>query len=372
LLNPNTKVEEIDEILKILKWQEKDDITRNLYFHIKAFRGIAEEKQDVEEILKQLGGVTKKSEKVLSIPDKIRQKEDKYTKARGIAEKVLHRLLLIGVISDYTINYSRKEFTVKLSGASKEEILETYGKYVASYLDSRKQTEIEKASQLLLLSHLEFIMEMINLLLHFIYDVIERRRREALYQILLICEGSPSDVAFRRRVLTILEETEYSKILGEIVNDKEVDVMKVKDLFGKITSTNQAAELRGEVSRYLGDYPDHPSLCMLRALSEIFSDDKNLDVVKQYFMATISFAFTKYGLSDDIVFDFATWAVSNIARRDRRLAKELIFELTKSSNRFLARTLIEKLPVELTEIPAWFLLSRLEEDCNALVFKIGG
>jgi len=172
--------------------------------------------------------------------------------------------------------------------------------------------------------------------------------------------------------LAVLHETEYSKVLEEIINDKEVDIIKVKDLFGKIASTKQAAELRGEVSRYLGDYPDHPSLRMLRCLSEIFSEDKNPVVVKQYFTAAISSALTNYGISDDIVFDFSAWAVSNIANRDRRLAKELIFELTKSSNRFLARTLIEKLPVELAEIPAWSLLARLENDCNTLVFKNGG
>jgi len=104
----------------------------------------------------------------------------------------------------------------------------------------------------------------------------------------------------------------------------------------------------------------------------MFSRDKNNDVVRQNFIASISSALKNYGLSNDIVFDFAAWAVSNIARQNRRLAKELISELTKSSNRFLVRMLIEKLPVELTEIPAWFLLAKLEKDCNNLVLKIGG
>jgi ATP-dependent DNA helicase RecQ len=372
LLNPNTKIEEIDEILRNISWEENDDITRVLRFHTNAFRGIAEEKEDVEEILKQLGDITKKSKEVLSIPDKIRQKENKYIKARVIAEKAIYRLSLISVVSDYTIDYSREEFTVSLSGATKEEIIEAYGKYVGSYLYSRRETEVEKASQLLYLPPMEFIKGMIDLLLHFLYDVIERGRRNKFYQMLLTCEGLPSDKVFRQRLLRVLEETEYSKFLEEIINDKQVNTMKVKNLLGKIVSQNQAAELRGSVSRYLDDYPDHPSLCMLRALSEIFSEDKNLEVAKQYFMASISFAQTRYGLGDNIVFDFIAWAVSNIASRDEELAKELIFELTKSSNRSRIRTLIEKLPIELAEIPAWFLLAKLKEDCNTLIFKIGG
>jgi len=362
LLNPNTKVEEIDEIVRTIPWEENDDITRVLYFHTNAFRGIAQEKQDVEEVLRHLGDVSKKGTKTLTLPNF----------ERNIVEKALHRLLLIGVISDYTIDYSREEFTVKLSGANKEEILETYGKYVESYLYSRRQTEIEKASRLLSLSHNEFIIEMISLLLHFIYDVIERGRRRALHEMLLTCTDSPTDKAIRQRILRYMEATEYLEALEQVINDEKAGIMKCRDVFGVVRSPNEAAELRGQVSRYLESYPDHPGLLMLRSLSEIFSRDRNADVTRQNFTASISSALTNYGLSNDIVFDFAAWAVLNIAKQDIKLAKELILELTKSSNRFLARTLIEKLPVELAEIPAWFLLARLKEDCNALVFKIGG
>jgi ATP-dependent DNA helicase RecQ len=378
LLNPNTKVEEIDEIVRNVPREENDDITRVLYFHTNAFRGIAQEKQDVEEVLKQLGDTSKKGTKTLTIPDKIKErlkketKEDVSRQAREIVEKALHRLLLIGVVSDYTIDYSRNEFTVKLSGASKEEMLETYGKYVASYLYSRRQTEIEKASRFLYLSLLEFIMEMVGLLLHFIYDVIERGRRRALHEMLLACTDSPTDSGIRQRILRYLEATEYSENLEQIINEEKAGIAKTKDVFGIVRSPNEAAELRGQVSRYLESYPDHPGLLMLRCLSEIFSRDKNTEVAKQNFTASISSALTNYGLSDDIVFDFSAWTVSNIARQDRKLSKELIYELTKFSNRFLARTLIEKLPVELTEIPAWFLLAKLEKDCNTLVFKNGG
>ena len=362
LLNPNTKVEEINEIVRNIPREENDDITRVLYFHTNAFRGIAKEKQDVEEILQHLGDISKKGIKTLTLPNF----------ERNIVEKALHRLLLIGVVSDYTINYSHNEFTVKLSGNSKEKILETYGEYVESYQVPRRQTEIEKALRLLSLSRPEFVIETVKLLLHFIYDVIERGRRSALYEMLLACTDSPTDKAIRQRILRYLEATEYSEALEQIINDEKVGLTKCKDLFTSVRSPNEAAELRGQVSRYLESYPDHPSLLMLRSLSEIFARDRNPEVARQNFIASTSSALTNYGLSNDVVFDFATWAVSNIAKQSRRLAKELIFELTKSSNRFLARTLIGKLPVELTEMPAWFLLAKLEENCNTLIFKIGG
>ena len=363
LLNPNTKVEEIDEIVRNVPREENDDITRVLYFHTNAFRGIAQEKQAVEEVLRHLGDISKKGTKTLTLP----------IFERNIVEKALHRLLLIGVVSDYTIDYSRDEFTVKLSGAGKEEILETYGRYVASYLYSRRQMEIEKASRLLSLSHSEFIIEMVSLLLHFVYDVIERGRRRALHEMLLTCTDSPTDKAIRQRLLRYLEATEYSEALEQIINDEMAGIIKCRDVFGVVRSPNEAAELRGQVSRYLESYPDHPALLMLRALSEIFSRDKNDEVAKQNFMVSISSALTNYGLSNTIVFEFATWAVSSIANRDIKLAKELIVELLKAyPNRDFARMLISQLPPNLGNIPAWFLLAQLQQQCHSLITQKGG
>ncbi|MGB9665024.1 MAG: hypothetical protein ACPL25_08915, partial [Ignavibacteria bacterium] len=289
--------------------------------------------------------------------------------ARQITEKALHRLLIIGVVSDYTIDYSKEEFAVKLSGANREEIIEAYGKYVESYLYSRRQNEVDKALRLPHSSLIEFIMGMIDLLLHFIYDVIERGRRRALYEMLLACTTSPKDKDFRERILRYLEATAYFEGLEQIIADKDAGIEKCKDLFSSVRSPNESAELRGQVSRYLESYPDHPSLLMLRSLSEVYSRNKNNDVAKQNFLASISSALSNYGLKENVVFDFAAWAVLNISKRDKALAKDLIVELSRYQNRILARALIEKLPIELTEIPAWSLLKIINENCQSLLVK---
>jgi len=362
LLNPNTTVEEIDKIIKEIPWNENDDITRVLYFHTKTFRGIENEKKDIEEVLQHLGDLEKRGIRNLALPNF----------ERTNLEKALHRLLLIGVVSDYTIDYSRDEFTVILSGASTEEIIESYGNYVASYLFSRKVTETEKAKQINTFSYKEFIMEMINLLLNFIYDVIERGRRRAFYEMLNACSGYPSDQDIRQRILRYLEATEYSEALEELVNDEKAGIIKCRDVFGNVRSTNEAAELRGQTSRYLESYPDHPSLLMLRSLSEVFSKDRNPEVAKQNFIASLSSALTNYRVNNNIVFDLAAWGISIIATLDKNLAKELLFELnTIYPDRTLARTLIQELPIDLTGVPAWFLLSKLDQSCRDLVPKTG-
>ena len=377
LLNPNTTIEEIDEIIEKIKREENDDITRILYFHTKSFKGINEERENIEEILRQIGDVAKKEKKIITIPNRIKQKyikkkddKDRENQAREATEKALYRLLVLGIISDYTIDYSRNEFTIELSGATKEEIIEAYGQYVASYQESRKQHELEEASKWLSYSYSEFIKKMISRLLYFVYDVIERARRERFRQMVLICKDAPSNEKFRQLLLKYLEETEYSQVLEKIVSDKEVDFKKVKEFFWEVVVLpTHAEELRGSVSRFLGDYPDHPGLYMLRALSEAFSKDKNYEVVKDYFIAGVSFAFTRYGLSGDTVFDFAIWGISHIAKQDKNLAKELIFELLKKfSKRSFAKAFIKELPIELIAIPAWFLLAELEKDLRQFDF----
>jgi len=109
---------------------------------------------------------------------------------------------------------------------------------------------------------------------------------------------------------------------------------------------------------------------MLRALSEVYSKDKDSDVVRQNSIASISSALNNYGLDTTSVFEFSTWAISKIAGRDRKLAYGLIDELLLTyPNRNFARSLIEQVPLELAKNPANFLLTKLKEVCDSLVLE---
>lgn len=363
LLNPNTAVEEVDQILKAVDWDDNDDITRDLFFHTNAFRGVEQEGKDIEEVLHHLGDVSRRREVILSLP----------ALERNAVEKALHRLLLVGVVSDYTIDYSAIEFGVKLSGATKEQIIQAYGVYVGSYLHSRRHTEVEKATRFLSVPLDELIPNIIKLLLQFIYEVIERGRRRALHEMLLACTTSPTDKDIRDRILSYLEVTEYSEDLEELITDDNVGISKCQDIFGRLRSPNEAAEVRGQVSRYLESYPDHPGLLMLRFLSEMLARDANAGIAKQNFKASITSARDNYGQSQSSIIEIASWAVSSIGRRHKGLANELVGEIlatypTKDS----AKELLRKLPTTLSEQSAWFLLANLEQACNSFILDNGG
>jgi len=374
LLHPETRIEDMAEIVSNTPWEENDDVTRNLYFHTKAFRGIAKEEEDVDDILEGLGDLSRKRELVLKVPVNIiaRATDPDQTKqtARQMAEKGLHRLLLIGIVSDYMIDYNSNEFTVRLSGADKGQIVRTYEEYVDRYNYDRGRTEAKKASQLVHLPMPKFVRAMLDLLLRFIYEVIELGRRRALGTMVETCTGSKTDKEIRETILRYLTETEYSEHLEEVIANKNAGIERCRNLVVSVRSPNEAAELRGQVSRYLESYPDHPGLLMLRALSEALSGDKNTEIVRENFTASVSFALSTYGLNESSVFEFAAWAASFISVHSRDSAKDLVLYLVQTHpSRHLVRKLIEHLPLTLSGLPAWFLLTKLQRDCQSLIIK---
>lgn len=386
LLNPNTTVEEIDGILSNTSREEDDDITRNLYFHIRAFRGIAHERQDVEEVLVQLGNISSKAKRILTIPDKIgkrvereiQNRQDVSRRAREIVEKALHRLLLLGVVSDYTIDYSKNEFTVSLAGLGKGGLIEKYGEYVSGFVGpKRREVEMQKAREFLQGDLSGFISRMIELLLQFIYSNIERGRRQAMRE-MLECSQKTRGNEFRKYLDAYWGRgDEFGHRLGEAIDEilhaDDIGVSQAKEIVEDMGSPREAAEIRGAMARNLESYPDQPVLRMLRAISEMYTRDNNHEIARENFAASISSARTNYGLSDAAVAEFASWAVLIIGKRDKQLANELVTEVLHSyPNRDFARRLIEHLPITLAEMPAWFLLANVQENCRSLVLKKGG
>lgn len=373
LLNPNTTVEEISRQIahENTPYEEQDDVTRALYFHSRGFRGIPAELEDVKELLGSI--LPEQNAKHIALQTELRsvqnvKQENRRSENKVRIEKVLHRLLLIGIVSDYTIDYNSDEFRITLSGRDKESIVETYGKYIGTYSEGRRQPELNKARDLLPLAFHEFVIAMVKLLLHFIYDVIERGRRRALYEMFLAATESTNDADIRQRILRYLEATQYSEALEAILDESDAWLEKTMETFEAVRSQNEAAELRGQVARYLESYPDHPGLLMLRSLAEVYSRDRNKTIVEQNFTASISSALEKYSIEGNELYKFIAWAIVKVAHRDITLAQELQIEMLREHpERQCARILIEQCPIDIVSIPSWFLLNQLTKRLKQLI-----
>lgn len=378
ILSPRTPLEEIAKIMNELEgdWDAADDITRAMYFHVKTFRGIQEELVDIGLILETIereGSLTKRNtiNVVVSNSD------------RNSVEKSIHRLLTIGVILDYTVDYSTNEFHVEISGIEKEKVIERYARYVSGYNKGRVKTEVGKLTKHMDKSYKDFVKSSCQILIEFIYDTIERGRRRALLEMLKVTEAALNgnqDKIVRSRVLRYLEST-YSEEIESIVNGGNAGFLELKKLIegyesesgeviGGIRSPKDAAEIRGQAARYLESTPDHPGLCFLRALSEIYCTKFDLNMALQNIMAGITHSFTRYNLEKNIVFSILVWLLMRICERRGAIYSNVVTELLYYVDMpDFARAILKdkSLDDEMIYEPSVFLLKAISEKALAVV-----
>lgn len=350
LLDLYNKIENIEEIMKTERnFNSDDDVTRAMYFHLMAFKGVNGEIADIDLVINQLGDLTrtKKINIIIGSMD------------RNSIEKALYRLVVLGVVLDYTITYANNEFHVTISGLSKDEIIDKYKKYVFGYNKTKDKIEVSKLRKFEGLEYHEFIKSATKTLISFIYDTIEKGRRHKLSEMLNLAQEAaksddPNDVV-RERVLRYLEST-YTVEIEKILNEDNLGFNAIKDLldgyddsntgelFGGLRSPKDAAEIRGQVSRYLESTPDHPGLLIVRALSELFCLNYDEQVVLSNIHASVKYAKELIGFSIEAekFYELIAWVSSKIFERNELLYSEVICDLLYSLEDIqLAKNLIE-------------------------------
>jgi ATP-dependent DNA helicase RecQ len=332
LLDPNTSTEDIAKIMKDVSHNHNDDITRAIYFHIQSFKGALEEFDILKKVLHKMPDFENSGHHTLSW-------NAIYIDGRGndkrlACEKIIHRLLTLGVISDYTINYPAHVFEICIMNPSEDDIINSYGTYVEGYSRGRVSSEqrkiTEKKDQY---SKKQFIYECSKLLISFVYDTVEKGRRRAISEMLSIANAaskvSDSNHVVRSRILRYLESTHYEKI--EAIKDEIGDFKHLVKLidgndkeYDGISSPKEAEQVRGQVGRYLEDFPDHPGLLLLRSIVEAYCRDCNSNSVMNNFKAAISSARENYDeIDEQKLIKIIIWVIHKISVRRKDLRNDL-------------------------------------------------
>ncbi|MDD4728832.1 MAG: helicase-related protein, partial [Dysgonamonadaceae bacterium] len=352
LLDPSNDIETVRERYeKITTNEEKDDITRALYFHFQAFKGMDKEIEKIKEVLKRLQGIgqRKKATFVVNVGE------------RNDFEKALHRLLILGVVEDYTIDYSADEFTVYIANPSKETIYEAYGDYISEYHRGRMVEELNKAQLLMDQEYEDFVIEMCRLLITFIYETIEKSRRRALNEMVALCRDNQLDEEIRKRILAYLQ-TEYSECLEKLLGNDNCGVNEMKNIVENIRSTKDANSIRGVTVRYLESIPDHPGLLFLRSIVEAYTGEKDSTIIEQNFNAAIANALKKYNLGKEVVYNTIGWGLSMIAKHNNFLSFKILQELiNKIDDDDFLKILMLSLDRKMNDYIALRMLTRLSQ-----------
>lgn len=378
LLNPDTSIQEIDRIMTEERdWNNDDDITRAMFFHTRSFRGVDNELKDVDTIIEDIQDFSRKQHHIIFYHDR---------KNKNPMEKGIHRLLVLGVISDYTINYSSKEFTITLSGNTRDDIINNYLKYVSGYNKGRVAIERNKIVKYITEPISTFIKEGCRILIEFVYDTIEKGRRRALREILSLSESAISsndpNQTIREGILRYLETT-YSEEIEEILSETEsfenlkklvegYVELETHETIGGMRSPRDAAEIRGQVSRYLESYPDHPGLLLLRAISEIYCPDSDLEIVNQNLIAAINFSKTRYLIKEKELYETLGWTFVLIYIRNSNFYSEVITKLLyEIDDQNFARSImsVNNFDDEMLYEPNIFIFSSISKDAVTIFNK---
>lgn len=351
LLSPSVDIDEVIGAVEKRPFDDNDDVSRALFLHVQSFRGVKAEIDAARDVLAALAPVGARATRQLQ-----------FGNDQKLAEKALHRLVVIGIVDDYTVEYSAKEFTVTLAAADRESVIGAYCDYIAGYQRARAAQERRVAEQL---SHDwdEFVVEAIGLYVAFVYEVIERGQRRAIAEMLAACRSGDGE-DLRKRILDYLEQTEFSATLDTMLDDDDAGLGLLDDLMNQIVSPNEAVRLRGSVARSLETYPDHPGLLLLRALSEALARDTDEQTVLENFQGFLTKARDVYALPAHSVTQGAAGALRYVSRKDRSLARLLeALYLNHESDREQMRLLVAECGVRSSALAPWVLL---EESLLAL------
>ncbi|HIO56099.1 MAG TPA: ATP-dependent DNA helicase RecQ, partial [Candidatus Marinimicrobia bacterium] len=307
LLSPETSPEEVAKEVENTKWKDKDDIMHALFFHVGSFQGKKPERDLYRDFISRADSLKERSE----FPYRVSKRDD-----LNQTEKVLHRLCILGVISDYTIKYSRLEFRVCSTGADNTDILTNYLKYVGGYNRARIPNESSKLALHLSEPKEAFMEKAYETLIDFIYDTIERGRRRALREMASLAEDcsvvKDQSSAVREKILSYLQTSFSEEIedlleeVGELEKLKKLILGSTEPetgmLIGGIQSPLQAKEIRGQAARYLESYPTHTGILLLRGFSELLCADANAERACENILAGLKYAH-EWQLSKQQVYD---------------------------------------------------------------------
>ena len=228
--------------------------------HEGSFKGVEADVAAIAQTLNTMGGLGERRR--VDIPRS--SGED----AGDTEERAIHRLRLLGVISDYTIDWGSQRFELflpKLDGEALDAALLAYvrrtqpGRVAAFEKSLATQPATTLAAQ---------VLRNARHLVTFIYDTVAKARLQALVGMEELANNAKSDDAIRDRILRYLELGKVAAELETLIDQEPFAFDAWQELYVRLDTVEDGREWRGATTRFLESAPDHPGLLIGRALAE--------------------------------------------------------------------------------------------------------
>ena len=362
LLGPSSSLKEMKKSMDEHKWKG-DDVDRMLFFHTSAFGGIEEELTEARNVINRIGDISKPRTVRISSFQADREK----------VEKVIYRLSILGVVKDYTVDFSANEFSVKLTGFDKKSIVENYGKYVRGYQDDDNFVESYKSviEDISVDEPAEFVLRALEILLRdFVYNVIEQSRRSAFLQLLevvtaasKISDEKARSKMIREEILRYLGNTQID--LVRKISETPDDLLQIREIVDGL-SAKKRADLYAEVGRELQAYPQHPGLLFARAYIRVVTDTGDVVEIADVILAVSKFGMELYRMDRKKIVKAVSEMMNVLAMKDEEKYVELLNIIFQSDkiDREVLMGIAEKVPTGFKSVVMMNLLNKTMENLN--------
>ncbi len=304
----------------------RGDLGSALFFHLNSFAGSDEELGDVRSMVARLSSL--QPGESIELPFARASERFKQEDVRKREEKALFRLVQVGYLADYELDWGSQK--IRVVGGSKDP--ESVAARVIDYVrrsDSGRVKDVQGQLARIVKGDQgdEATIRLIGVLVAFCYDTIERARRRSIFEAMEAAKQGRDAENFRRRLLDYLQEGMDPDSFQRLVEAPTIDFACCKDMLAKTNNDVEAGELRGITIRFLESYPDHPVLLALRAMSESLSPDCDDNVVLDSLRTLLTESALKYTVDGKTMDTAITLIAQTAEARTPRLFPALLLAM---------------------------------------------
>ena len=266
----------MQQLDNVRPWHQGDALGQ-LWFILKDYPGIDSDVAHTMSLLKSdlLPKLDAAETAEISLSVSWRGEADRLSK-----EKALHKLGVLGIVTDYTINTPR-HFIVEVTKPTREQLHRRLVEHVASALP----IAAAEATCAAILEAEDPMEQAVETLIRFTYDHLVAQRKQAVRHMAELCRDfNPREHRdsewFRNGILDYLEESEFSDELDQWrTEDKGSE--DIAALLARADTAARRRQLVGSVRRVRESAPEHTGLRALsvcaRAVCEAVTDQSVLE-----------------------------------------------------------------------------------------------
>lgn len=261
-----------------ISWNDRGDVLHQLWLLFDSYPGSTSEIKDAKSLLKNnllpsISSMPDNSTNTVEIPF---SKETK-----GFQEKALSRLLILGIVQDYSVNYSPNKFKITVQKLNIESVCSNLNRYLRQYkFSAYVERIVSKVSGSTLQDTLN---SAIDQLITFIYDEIVSKRVQAILTMGELCRSFTSDTDFREKILSYLQESEFSdELRAWIKTDFDlIGLYSIESILSRISTLEELKRLIGTTRRMLDEDPYNIALRYLSVCARARSASEKDESVLQ-------------------------------------------------------------------------------------------